>query len=199
MGWGASGGWNKSRHRSVKGCVAAVRNLNETRANSLSLSHTDTHTHTHIYIYIYTHVHARTHTHTCVPSGTSSTLNTHSLTHSLRLCLSFVLQVSDKGNIVYGLYDADNNKVSKDVYCKFGGFLTTDLDEPGNGLEMLHRKASTSDKAMFDCLYPNLKIKEAYLFTWVKATKASGGTQVSCSRPSAPSPSSSSSSSTSSS
>ena len=37
-----------------------------------------------------------------------------------------------------------------------------------------HRKASAADKAMFDCLIPNFKTKEAYILTWANATSKDG-------------------------
>ncbi|KAK2159214.1 hypothetical protein LSH36_156g07017 [Paralvinella palmiformis] len=44
----------------------------------------------------------------------------------------------------------------------------------GEQQKTYHRKASSEDKTIFDCLIPNFQTQEAYIFTWVDSITTSG-------------------------
>ena len=62
---------------------------------------------------------------------------------------------------------------NKLIVISFKDFNPKESD-PGNGIVAYHRKATEVDKTILDCIIPNFKTEDAYIFTWINATASTG-------------------------
>ena len=81
------------------------------------------------------------------------------------VAINLLVSQSDQGAMVSIMHSSSITY----VMFYFGHELTLGVDTLA-----FHRKASAADKAMFDCLIPNFKTKEAYILTWANATSKDG-------------------------